>query len=91
LLDGTLTSGVVIRCPRFVESIDFKVYNRWGKQVYNFTSNDENSISIDWDGYDNNGHELSDGVYFYTAEVTFTMLRPESRKRQLQGWVHIVK
>jgi hypothetical protein len=91
LQDGSLPSGVVIRCPRFVESIDFKVYNRWGKQVYTFTSNDENAISIDWDGYDNNGHELSGGVYFYTADVTFTMLRPESKKKQLQGWVHIVR
>jgi hypothetical protein len=88
---GTLPSGVTIRCPRFVESIEFKVYNRWGKQVYNYASSDENSISIDWNGYDNNGNELSGGVYFYTADVTFMMLRPESRKRQLQGWVHIVK
>jgi hypothetical protein len=91
LQDGAITSGVMIRCPRFVESIDFKVYNRWGKQVYTYTSNDENPISIDWDGSDNHGNELSDGVYFYTAEVMFNMLRPESRKRQLQGWVHLVK
>ncbi len=91
LQEGTVPTGVVIRCPRFVESIDFKVYNRWGQQVFAYASNDENSISIDWDGHDNNGHELSSGVYFYTAAVTFNMLRPESRKRQLQGWVHIVR
>jgi len=91
LQDGTLASGVTIRCPRFVQSIDFKVYNRWGKQVYAFASDDENTISIDWDGRDSNGNELSNGVYFYTAEVTFNMLKPETRNRQLQGWVHIVR
>jgi gliding motility-associated-like protein len=91
LQNGASTSGVTIRCPRFVESIDFKVYNRWGKQVYAYASDDENTISIEWDGHDNNGHELSSGVYFYTAEVTFNAMRPESRKRQLQGWVHLVR
>ncbi len=91
LQNGTSTSGVSIRCPRFVESIDFKVYNRWGKQVYSYTSDDENFISIEWDGHDTNGHELSGGVYFYTTEVTFNVLRPESKKRQLQGWVHLVR
>jgi len=91
LQDGTFTSGVAIRCPRFVQSIDFKVFNRWGKQVYAFTSDDENAISIEWDGHDSNGHELSGGVYFYTADVTFNVMRPESRRRQLNGWVHLVR
>ncbi len=91
LLAGTATSGVSIRCPRFVHSIDFKVYNRWGKQVYTYASDDENSISIEWDGHDSDGHELSGGVYFYQAEVTFNVMRIESRKRQMQGWVHLVR
>ena len=90
LQDGAVTSGVSIRCPRFVESIDFKVFNRWGKQVYSYASN-EHAISIDWNGYDNHGHELSSGVYFYTAEVTFNVMRLESKKKQLQGWLHIVR
>ena len=91
LQNGTATSGVSIRCPRFVESIDFKVYNRWGKQVYSYASGDENFISIEWDGHDSNGHELSGGVYFYTAEVTFNVLRAESKRKRLQGWVHVVR
>jgi CHU_C Type IX secretion signal domain len=91
LQNGTTTSGVSIRCPRFVQSIDFTVYNRWGKQVYSYTSEDENFISIEWNGHDSNGHELSSGVYFYTAEVTFNVLRAENKKRQLQGWVHLVR
>jgi hypothetical protein len=89
--DGTATSGVTIRCPRFVLSIDFKVFNRWGKQVYTYASDDENAISIDWDGHDSNGHELSSGVYFYTADVSFNVMRPESKRRQLNGWVHLVR
>ena len=91
LQNGTLTSGVTIRCPRFVQSVDLKVFNRWGKQVYTYTSDDENTVSIEWDGHDSNGHELSTGVYYYHAEVMFNVMRPESRKRQLQGWVHLVR
>ncbi|MBW3545344.1 MAG: gliding motility-associated C-terminal domain-containing protein, partial [Bacteroidetes bacterium] len=26
------------RCPRFVQAVHFKVYNRWGKQVYEYNS-----------------------------------------------------
>ncbi len=91
LVDGTISTGVTIRCPRFVERIDFKVFNRWGKQVFAYAADDENLINIDWNGYDNHGHELSSGVYFYTAEVSFNVLRPERKKKQLQGWVHLVR
>lgn len=91
LVDGNISTGVTIRCPRFVERIDFKVFNRWGKQVFAYAADDENLINIDWNGYDNHGHELSSGVYFYTAEVSFNVLRPERKKKQLQGWVHLVR
>ncbi len=91
LVDGNISTGVTIRCPRFVERIDFKVFNRWGKQVFAYAADDENLINIDWNGYDNHGHELISGVYFYTAEVSFNVLRPESKKKQLQGWVHLVR
>jgi hypothetical protein len=88
---GTTSNSVVIRCPRFVQRIEFKVYNRWGKEVYALNTTDESALSIEWDGLDGNGHELSGGVYFYTAKVTFNTLRPENREKEFQGWVHIVK
>jgi hypothetical protein len=83
--------GVVFRCPRFVEQVHLKVYNRWGRQVYDFTSTDQNDISIQWNGRDTYGNDLTEGIYFYQAEITFNTLRPESRHRTIQGWVHIVR
>jgi gliding motility-associated-like protein len=49
---------------RFIETIDFKVFNRWGQIV--FTTSDP---LINWNGGNNAGKEVSDGVYFYTCEA----------------------
>src|SRR5690606_37205527 len=38
------------RCARFVRSVRFRVYNRWGKQVYTYQSGGERTIYIEWDG-----------------------------------------
>ena len=49
---------------RFIETVDFKVFNRWGQLV--FTTTDPN---LNWPGTNNNGNEVSDGVYYYTCEA----------------------
>lgn len=79
------------KCARFVDRVDFKVYNRWGKEVYSYRSGSEQSIYIDWDGRDNNGNELSGGVYYYIVEVTFITIDPAKRNQTIKGWVHIIK
>lgn len=85
------TSGVTIRCPRFVQQVIFHVYNRWGNEVYSFHSTDETSTSIEWNGRASNGHELPGGVYYYRAEVTFQQLYPQDREKEISGWVHLVR
>ena len=53
---------------KFVESVDFVVFNRWGVEVFRTSDPD-----INWDGINfESGEVLPDGVYFYTATV-FTM------------------
>jgi hypothetical protein len=79
------------RCARFVLAVKLKVYNRWGKEVYNYESGGERSIYIDWDGHDNNGSELASGVYYYVAEVTFDVVDPSQAIQFLKGWVHLVR
>lgn len=55
---------------KFVESIDFVVYNRYGNVVY--MSKDP---IINWDGkYLNSDNQVSDGVYFYTCYVNVIKL-----------------
>lgn len=89
---GAGTSGaVLVRCPRFVKSIDLAVYNRWGQQVYTFASADAAANPLVWEGRDQHGREVAEGIYFYQATVHFDVLRSTEKKRLLRGWVHVVR
>lgn len=79
------------RCARFVLAVKLKVYNRWGKEVYNYESGGERTIYIDWDGRDSEGSELAAGVYYYIAEVTYDVVDPAQATQFLKGWVHLVR
>jgi hypothetical protein len=85
--------NLVSKCARFVKSVKFKVYNRWGQEVYAYEAifGDENSnIYIDWSGKDSNGVMLTPAVYYYVAEVTFDVINPSDRLQTFKGWVHLV-
>jgi len=79
------------KCARFVQKVHFTVVNRWGKEVYDFQSGGERSIYIDWDGRDKEGKELSAGIYYYVAEVTFDVVDPAKRNQTIRGWVHLIR
>lgn len=81
----------VTKCARFVESVVFSVYNRWGKEVYSYESGSERSIYIDWDGRDNEGRELAAGIYYYAAEVKFDSVDPAKANQTIKGWVHLLR
>ena len=83
-----------LKCARFVQSVDFTVYNRWGQEVftqYARIGNDTKSIYIDWNGKDANRQDLSSGVYYYVAEVTFDAVDPANNTQMLKGWVHLIR
>jgi hypothetical protein len=79
------------KCARFVEKVIFRVYNRWGKEVYNYESGSERTIYVDWDGRGEDGTELASGVYYYVAEVTFDSVDPNNRNKIIKGWVHLIR
>ena len=58
---------------------EIKVFNRWGKLVFETTN-----YSNDWNGIANNNEKLPVGVYFY-------YLRLDNSLRQKTGWVYILK
>ena len=79
------------RCARFVQKVSFTVYNRWGTVVYTYESGGERSIYIDWDGKDNSKKELSTGVYYYEAQITFDVVDPGKTNQLIKGWVQLIR
>jgi gliding motility-associated-like protein len=68
---------------RFIESIDFKVFNRWGQVV--FTTTDP---EINWNGTNPSGKLLSDGVYYYTCQAFESRSLPPIN---LSGYIELIK
>ncbi len=70
---------------KFVESVDFVVYDRWGTVVFTTTNPD-----LNWDGtYLDTGKPLTDGVYFYVCTVNEIKLSGII-SRSLQGNITII-
>lgn len=101
--DGGLSNdcGIVdaTKCARFVLSVNFTVYNRWGRPVYHYEGRTGTEPVqpglrpelINWDGRGDNGGELSAGVYYYLAEVIFDTVDPGNAKQEIKGWVQIIR
>ena len=71
---------------QYVQSIDLKVYNRWGVMVF-----ETKDPAINWDGKDiNSKKECSDGVYFYVCLVFEERLKGLS-SRTLQGTITTIR
>jgi len=90
-LDSGQLSVWRMNCARFVNAVTFNVYNRWGKEVYSYQSDETNSIYIDWNGKDNAGKDLDEGTYYYVANVVFDVLDPKKQNTTLHGWVVILR
>lgn len=68
---------------RFIETIDFKVFNRWGQVVY--TTSDP---QINWSGKNQSGKDVSDGVYFYTCQAFESQSLPPII---LSGYIELIR
>ncbi len=86
--DQTTDIGLQATCPpyRFVESVDMKIYNRWGQLVFETTN-----IDINWDGKSrSSGNDSAAGVYFYVCRVSFLKIDGTETKT-LKGFVHLMR
>jgi len=71
---------------RYVDSVDFRVVNRWGQTV--FTTTDPN---IGWDGSDqSSGKPLAEGTYYYTC-IVFENRLDGPMQRTLTGYVELIR
>jgi gliding motility-associated-like protein len=74
-------------CYRFVEKVEFEVYNRWGGKV--FEKSDD--VEIRWAGVTQNGTPVAAGLYYYVAKVTYKTLRPTNSQITLKGWIQVLR
>lgn len=71
---------------RFIESVHFRVFNRWGSLVF-----ETNDPAINWDGTDmKNKQELEAGAYFYICTINENYL-DGIESRTIHGTVQIVR
>ncbi|WP_258104407.1 gliding motility-associated C-terminal domain-containing protein [Marinoscillum sp. MHG1-6] len=79
-------------CPRFVLDLEFKVFDRTGNEVFQYsTKPNENDYLIRWDGTNKQGLDLAVGVYYYEAVVTFDVLDPKQAKKSFKGWIQLMR
>jgi hypothetical protein len=78
------------RCFRFVDELSFKIYNRWGKEVYAFTAIAPDG-HFDWKGLDKEGKELPAGIYYYIADAKFNVIDANQQQQVLKGWVNLIR
>ena len=84
--DGKNDVFAPLKCPRFVESIEFVVYNRWGAKLY-----EASGPTLAWDGRSSEGAELPTGLYYYQATVRFALLDKNAPPQIIKSWVQILR
>jgi gliding motility-associated-like protein len=68
----------------YVKEVDMKIYNRWGKLVYETTNPD-----IKWDGrHKDNNNIVPSGVYYYICDVYEPRLSGVML-RNITGFIHV--
>jgi gliding motility-associated-like protein len=72
---------------RFIDHVEMEIFNRWGQLVYK-TENPE----ILWNGQNQSGRELAEGVYFYSCKVYESRLAGSMiSDKVLTGYIHIIR
>ncbi|HSY61170.1 MAG TPA: gliding motility-associated C-terminal domain-containing protein, partial [Cytophaga sp.] len=85
--DGRNDLIVPFPFPRGASYVRYYVYNRWGSLVF-YKDSDTN---INWDGKTEKGAELSDGVYYFLAEVHFYgRVNKKDEIKNIKGWLQIL-
>ncbi|WP_099092908.1 gliding motility-associated C-terminal domain-containing protein [Hymenobacter sedentarius] len=79
-----------------IRRIHFQAFNRWGVKVFENTTTAADRVLINWDGGGpvseaggGTAPMVSDGIYYYLAEVEFADFA--NTKRTYKGWVEVVR
>ncbi|GIV34330.1 MAG: hypothetical protein KatS3mg031_1865 [Chitinophagales bacterium] len=73
---------------RFIEKVDFKVFNRWGTLVF-----ETHNPDLNWDGTDiNTGKPVKEGVYYYVCSVYEIRVDGVIKNsKPLSGFIHLIR
>lgn len=72
---------------RFIASVRFNLYNRWGNLIYQ-----TEDPQLNWDGKNLNGEEMDEGVYYYTCELFGSEQQGTERQTNLlEGFIQLIK
>ena len=72
---------------RYIDRIKFQVFNKWGNLLYETEDPD-----INWDGTNQTGKNMDEGVYHYTCEVfEIEDSGIEQRTQLLTGYIHLIR
>lgn len=73
-------------CPRFVQTMNCVIYDRWGTKVY-----ETQDLNINWKGVNTGGGDVAAGQYFYEVQVTFLKLNLQTEPFVLKGTVSVLR
>lgn len=84
--DGANDLFVPLDPYRYIESINIKMFNRWGQLVF-----ESNNLDINWNGVNQFTNKICpEGVYFYVCKVNEIRL-VGIVQRNLQGYIHLFR
>ncbi|WP_281613596.1 gliding motility-associated C-terminal domain-containing protein [Flammeovirga sp. SubArs3] len=90
--DGINETFIPMRCPRFVKSINFTVFNRWGVAIFSYNSDEhDGDIEINWNGKTDSGNDVEPGNYYYRGEMMIYRLEESDEKQEIKGSFVILK
>lgn len=71
---------------RFIDEVDFKVFNRWGRIVF-----ETSDPSINWDGtHQDTGEPLEAGTYYYKARV-YKKFLDGTETKEIDGTINLMR
>ena len=72
---------------RFIDHVEMEIFNRWGQLVFKTEDPD-----ILWNGENQSGSELAEGVYYYNCAIFESRLAGSLiSDKVLKGYIHIVR
>ena len=72
---------------RFIDRVEFQVFNRWGGKVFETTD-----PNLNWDGTNLSDEPLEEGVYFYTCRVFEARVTGVVQQENiLNGPIHLIR